>query len=267
MWVRLSGDRRGDHHDREKSEPRQLQNPIDPARENLIPTPTSHRIHLSDFIPKETRDRLRELVQKSPNPQKSLNYFRTRFAPFLPGIGKSDNFPDSTRGIPSPFNATPGNEDIAPCVDGVASPPCSSQDDGCCGPEKSIIGTGEAAGGLILPPGASTMKTTTVEATDAMESLLVLPQTVVQEAILYLRAVPNMAAMKVFSLACDVDTKGEVESIRVGTTEVLQHRHIFATPEMPCHRRRRSFRDKAEPSGCMSHHCEAFHSSLWSYSS
>jgi hypothetical protein len=90
------------------------------------------------------------------------------------------------------------------------------------------------------------MKTTTVEATDAMESLLELPQTVVQEAILHLRAVPNMAAMKVFSLACDVDTKGEVASMRVGTTEVLQHRHIFATPEMPRRRRRRPFRDKAE---------------------
>jgi hypothetical protein len=79
-----------------------------------------------------------------------------------------------------------------------------------------------------------------------IESLVVLPQTVVQEAILYLRAIPNMAAMNVFSVAGDVDTKGEVTSMRVGMTEVLQHGYVFAFPQLPRRHRHQPFRDKAK---------------------
>ncbi|KAM0922704.1 hypothetical protein ACQ4PT_005988 [Festuca glaucescens] len=259
--VRLSGECRGDHHDLEKSDPtseideeRWLQNLFDPSRENQIPTPTPtptyHRTTLPDFVPKETRDRLRELVLNSPNPRKILNYFRSKFIPSCPRINESKKNPNSHRAIPARFEATYRIDDLTPCFNGEASSPRASPDDVRCDPEKLFSRIGAAVDVLHSSSGSAITKMIPLEEVEAKASLSVFSQAAVQEVTLNLQAVPSMAAMKALSATSDAHAEGEHADVRPGTTEILKDGHAPASPELPrrqWHRPwRRPFRDKVE---------------------
>jgi hypothetical protein len=173
---------------------------------------------------------LRKLVLNSPNPRKSLNYFRSKFSPYLPRIAKSEKFPNPLRVTPSHFHATPGSDDLSSTLNGEASPPCTSQDGGHGEPERFPLGVAVAVISLHVPSGTMIKKTSTVEKAEAMAPLPVFLKAIVQEATCKLWNARSMASMKVFSVTSDVGTEGEVARVR--TTEVLQHTHASATPAL-----------------------------------
>jgi hypothetical protein len=89
MSLRLSGDDRGDPCD-PLSHARDLVRERERLRADFsISVPITNNSHQTqthrpcEFIPISTRERLKEIIKKSQNPQKSLAYFHSKFADFL----------------------------------------------------------------------------------------------------------------------------------------------------------------------------------------